>query len=129
MNGRYEVYLRFDRGRGFGVMPTNDAFRDAELCAEALQESFSGLCTFDVAMARYHSRRGQHVLSMYEFTAQLATLDPPSAELAQLLAAVHGNRAAMDDFARVNAGVLSPAEFLADQNVERILAAAAAKAG
>jgi hypothetical protein len=34
----------------------------------------------------------------------------------------------MDAFARVNAGVMSPAEFFADQNVERIFAAAG-KAG
>ena len=31
----------------------------------------------------------------------------------------------MDGFARVAAGVTSPAEFFSDENVERILAAAA----
>jgi 2-polyprenyl-6-methoxyphenol hydroxylase-like FAD-dependent oxidoreductase len=105
-----------------------DAFRDAELCAAALHETFSGGCAFEVAMARYHRRRDQQVLPMYEFTAQLATLEPPPPELAQLLAAVSGNRAAMDAFARVNAGVTSPAEFFAAENVERIMAGAA-KAG
>jgi 2-polyprenyl-6-methoxyphenol hydroxylase-like FAD-dependent oxidoreductase len=100
-----------------------DAFRDAELCAAALHEGFSGVCSLEVAMARYHSLRDRHVLPMYEFTTQLATLEPPPPELAQLLAAVHGNRAAMDAFARVNAGVTSPAEFFAEENVERIYAA------
>jgi 2-polyprenyl-6-methoxyphenol hydroxylase-like FAD-dependent oxidoreductase len=106
----------------------SDAFRDAEMCAAALHEAFSGARSFDVAMARYHRRRDQVVLPMYEFTAQLATLEPPPPELAQLLAAVHGNHAAMDAFARVNAGVTSPAEFFAADNVGRILAAAG-KAG
>jgi 2-polyprenyl-6-methoxyphenol hydroxylase-like FAD-dependent oxidoreductase len=209
MQGRYEVHLRFDHGRGFGAMPTNDdltlviggwpmaefkanrrdiegnylrifdlvppfaeriraarrvarfvgaavpnyvrkpfgpgwalvgdagynkdfitaqgitdAFRDAELCAAALQETFSATCSFEVAMARYHDRRDQHVLPMYEFTAQLATLEPPPPELAQLLAAMHGNQAAMNAFARVTAGVTSPAAFFAPENVERILATA-----
>ncbi|MGH2881855.1 MAG: NAD(P)/FAD-dependent oxidoreductase [Solirubrobacteraceae bacterium] len=101
-----------------------DAFRDAELCATALHEAFSGVCPFEVAMARYQSTRDQHVLPMYEFTTQFATLEPPPPELAQLLAAVHGNPEAMDAFARVNAGVTSPAEFFSDDNVERILAAA-----
>ncbi|HWM04484.1 MAG TPA: NAD(P)/FAD-dependent oxidoreductase [Actinophytocola sp.] len=101
-----------------------DAFRDAELCATALHEAFSGVCSFEVAMARYHSLRDQHVLPMYEFTTQLATLAPPPPELAQLFAAVQGNRAAMDAFVRVNAGVTSPAEFFADDNVERIYSAA-----
>ena len=88
-----------------------DAFRDAELCATALHEAFSGVCSFEVAMARYQSTRDQHVLPMYKFTTQFATLEPPPPEPAQLLAAVHGNPEAMDAFARVNAGVTSPAEF------------------
>jgi hypothetical protein len=57
---------------------------------------------------------------MYEFTTQLATLAPPPPELQQLLAAVHGNQEALDGFARVNAGVTSPAEFFSDENVGRI---------
>ena len=89
----------------------SDAFRDAELCTAALHEAFSGTSPVEVAMARYHSMRDQHVLSMYEFTTQLATLEPPTPELAQLLAAVHGDRAAMDAFARMNGGVMSPTEF------------------
>ncbi len=103
----------------------SDAFRDAELCATALDETFSGACSFDVAMASYQSTRDQHVLPMYEFTAQLATLEPPSPELQQLLEAVHGNSEAMDAFARVNAGVTSPAEFFSDENVEHIFTTAA----
>jgi hypothetical protein len=34
----------------------------------------------------------------------------------------------MDDFARVNAGVLSPAEFFSQENVARILSQAGAEA-
>jgi hypothetical protein len=100
----------------------SDAFRDAELCATALDETFCGACSFEVAMARYRSTRDQHVLPMYEFTTQLATLEPPLPELLQLLGAVHGNPQAMDGFARVNAGVTSPAEFFSEENIRRILA-------
>jgi len=46
-------------------------------------------------------------------------------ELQQVLAAVHGNQTAMDDFARVIAGMTSPAEFFSEENVGLILAAAA----
>ena len=49
---------------------------------------------------------------MYDFTCQLATLEPPSGELQQLLEAMSGNQPAMDGFARMNAGTISPAEFL-----------------
>jgi hypothetical protein len=75
-------------------------------------------------MTRYQNIRDQHVLPMYAFTTQLATLEPPPPELARLLAAASGNRDASDAFARVNAGVTSPAEFLSDANAERIFAAA-----
>jgi hypothetical protein len=61
---------------------------------------------------------------MYEFTAQLASLEPPPPELQKLLGAVHGNKQAMDGFARVSAGVTPPAEFFAEENVKRIFAAA-----
>ena len=99
-----------------------DAFRDAELCANALDGYFSGKRPFEAAMADYQSRRDAHVLPMYEFTAQLASLQPPSPELRQLLGAVHGNQEAMDEFARMNAGVVSPAEFFSEENVKRIVA-------
>lgn len=101
-----------------------DAFRDAELCATALDEAFSGACSFQAAMARYQATRDQHVVPLYELTTQLATLEPPPPELAQLLAAVHGNHEAMDAFVRVSAGVMSPSEFFSTENVERIYATA-----
>jgi flavin-dependent dehydrogenase len=101
-----------------------DALRDAELCANALDESFSGTRSFDDAMGEYQSTRDQHVLPMFEFTCQLATLEPPPPEMQHLLGAVHGNQEAMDGFARVNAGVTSPAEFFSEENVGRIFAAA-----
>jgi 2-polyprenyl-6-methoxyphenol hydroxylase-like FAD-dependent oxidoreductase len=103
-----------------------DAFRDAELCVTALDETFTGARDFDVAMAEYQLTRDQHVLPMYEFTTQLATLEPPPPELQQVLGAVHGNQQAMDGFMRVAAGVTSPAEFFSEENLGGIFAAAAA---
>jgi 2-polyprenyl-6-methoxyphenol hydroxylase-like FAD-dependent oxidoreductase len=101
-----------------------DAFRDAELCVRALDETYSGRRPFQAAMADYQAARDEHVMPMYEFTAELASLEPPPPELQQILQAAHGNQDAMDGFARVNAGVTSPAEFFAEANVRRILAAA-----
>jgi 2-polyprenyl-6-methoxyphenol hydroxylase-like FAD-dependent oxidoreductase len=101
-----------------------DAFRDAELCARALDDVFSGARFFDVAMGEYQSARDAHVLSMYEFTCQFAALEPPPPEMQQLLTAMHGNQEAMDGFARTAAGVTSPAEFFSDENIGRIFAIA-----
>jgi 2-polyprenyl-6-methoxyphenol hydroxylase-like FAD-dependent oxidoreductase len=102
----------------------SDAFRDAEQCANALHASFHGECSFDEAMARYQNSRDVQVLPMYEFTCQLATLQPPTPELQQLLGAVHGNPQAMDAFAQMNAGTISPAQFFSPQSIGAILGAA-----
>ena len=101
-----------------------DAFRDAELCATALDQAFTGARAFDDAMGDYQRTRDQHVLPMYEFTCQLATLEPPPPEMQQLLGAIHGNQNAMDGFVQVNAGTISPAAFFAPENIGAIMAAA-----
>jgi 2-polyprenyl-6-methoxyphenol hydroxylase-like FAD-dependent oxidoreductase len=103
----------------------NDAFRDAELCARALDDAFSGTRSYDEAMGEYQSTRDDRVRAMYELTAEFASLEPPLEELQQLLAAVSRTEEAMDGFARVLGGVTSPAEFFSEENAGRILAAAA----
>ena len=105
-----------------------DAFRDAELCAGALNDALSDARTFEAAMDDYQSARDGQALPMYEFTCQLATLEPPPPELVNLLGAMPGNQAAMDGFARLNAGVTSPVEFFSEENVGHILATALARA-
>jgi 2-polyprenyl-6-methoxyphenol hydroxylase-like FAD-dependent oxidoreductase len=104
----------------------SDCFRDAEACATALDRSFRGVQPFDAAMAAYQAARDETVSGMYELTLEFASLAPPPPELAQLLAAMHGNQDAMDAFARVNAGVTPPAELFSPESAGRILAAAQA---
>lgn len=104
-----------------------DAFRDAELCATAIDQALSGARPFEEAMGEYHRIRDADVGAMYDFTCDLATLEPPPPELQRILGAIHGNQAAMDGFARLNAGTISPAEFFAPENVEAIFAAAASR--
>ena len=104
-----------------------DAFRDAELCVKALDEALSGARSFESAMEEYASTRDAHILPMYEFTTQVATLEPPPREFQELVGAMHDNQEAMDGFMRVNAGVTSPAEFFSPDNVARILAATGAR--
>lgn len=101
-----------------------DAFRDAEQCAAALEQIYTHARSFDQAMGEYQRKRDEHVLPMYEFTCQLATLEPPPPEMQQLLAAIAGNRPAMDGFVQMNAGTISPVEFLSPANVDAIFAAA-----
>jgi flavin-dependent dehydrogenase len=104
-----------------GIM---DAFHDAELCAAALDKVFSEERPFIDAMGEYQWARDARVKPMYDFTCQLATLEPPPPEMQQLIAAIDGNQKAMDAFARMNAGTLSPAEFFAPENLNSITAVA-----
>lgn len=106
----------------------NDSFHDAERCAKAVDDTFTGARTFDDTMGEYQRGRDQHVLPMYEFTCQLATLEPPPPQMQQLFRAIHGNQKAMDGFVQMNAGTISPAEFLAPENVGAIMSARAASA-
>ena len=103
-----------------GISP----FREAENCADALDQAFSGESPFDVAMAYNQSRRDAHSLPLYEFTAQLATLEPLPPSRQQSLRAMRSSQEAMTQFARVDVGVTSPLEFFSEENVRCILAAA-----
>ena len=42
---------------------------------------------------------------------ELATLEPPPPQMQQLFDAIRGNQKAMDGFAQMNAGTISPADF------------------
>lgn len=99
----------------------HDAFRDAESLASALVDHLHHGRDWEQAMSAYQHARDEDSLAMYEFTTQLATLEPPPPEQLPLFAAIHRSREASDDFARMNAGTISPATFFAPENVERIL--------
>jgi flavin-dependent dehydrogenase len=98
-----------------------DAFLDAERCVIAIDESLTAARTFDDAMSSYQRDRDQRVLPMYDFTCQLAAMQPPPLEMQQLLGAIAGNQKAMDQFAQVNAGTLSPARFFAPENLGALM--------
>lgn len=105
-----------------------NAFRDAELCAAALDATFAGDQTFESAMAGYQSDRDTHSMPLYEFTTQLATLEPPPPEMQQLLGGIHGNQPAMDAFVSVTAGTLSPIDFFDPTNIAALMAPTAISA-
>jgi flavin-dependent dehydrogenase len=104
----------------------SDAFHQAERCARALDESFTGVRSFDEAMKDTQARRDDRALKggIYDFTCEFASLQPPPPEQQKLLQAVSGNPEAMDGFARVFSGIVPPAEFFSEENVNRIFAAA-----
>jgi len=107
------------------AMGINDAFRDAELVTEALDDAFSGRRSYEDAMGDYQQVRDREALPVYEFTDEFAQLQPPPPEMQQLLGAMSGNQEAMDEFVSVQAATLPAPEFFAPENVGRIMAQAA----
>ena len=103
----------------------SDAFDDADRCATALDQVLSGARSFDDAMATFHQARDAHALPVYEFTTQLATLEPPPPEMQQLLGAVAASQQSMDSFVGLVAGSVSPVDFFDPEHVGRIFEAAA----
>jgi flavin-dependent dehydrogenase len=104
-----------------------DAFRDAELADEAVDDGLSGRLALGEGLAAYERRRNQETVPTYDFTCQLAALEPPPPELQQLFGALRGNRADTDLFMGVMAGTTPVPEFFAPENLGRIIGAASAR--
>jgi 2-polyprenyl-6-methoxyphenol hydroxylase-like FAD-dependent oxidoreductase len=101
-----------------------DAFRDAESVAAALDAVWTGSRSFDAALGAHQAARDAQVMPIYEFTSQLATLQPPPPEQLELMGRIVGNQAAMDAFVSVNAATVSPAQFFDPAYLGALLAAA-----
>ena len=99
----------------------SDAFRDAELCANAVDEWLSGSRELDDAMAEYQSKRDDYAMPRFEHACSVASFAPPPPEQVQVLMAMMGNQDAMDGFAKVFSGVTTGPEFFSEENIGRIL--------
>lgn len=100
-----------------------DAFHDAESISAALHTAWTGQRTLGEAMREHHAQRDARVMPIYEFTSELATLEPPPPELQHLIGQIHGNQAAMDAFVSINAATVSPTEFFDPTFLGPLLAA------
>jgi flavin-dependent dehydrogenase len=106
---------------GQGIM---DAFLDAELLAEALDAGFSGRQPLEDALAGYESRRNERAFPLYEFTIQSISFHPPSPEQVLLFQALQGNQADTDRLLGIICGITPIGEFMAPENLGRIISQA-----
>jgi len=74
------------------------------------------------ALADYEQQRNQDALPKYEFNWQLATFEPPSPELQQLLVALQNNQVETNRFFGIIVGTVPIPEFLSPTNLQRIIA-------
>jgi 2-polyprenyl-6-methoxyphenol hydroxylase-like FAD-dependent oxidoreductase len=103
-------------GQGIG-----NAFRDAELLADALDLSFGGRKPMDAALAMYEQRRNAAAFPMYDMTVQLASFAPPPPANVALFKALAHNQPQLDRFFGVLTGSIPIPEYFSPLNMVRIL--------
>jgi predicted component of type VI protein secretion system len=79
-------------------------------------------------LASYQRQRDEASMPLYEFTCQLASLQPPPLEMQQLFAALRGDQEQTNRFFGTMAGTTPLPAFFAPENLERIKAAGATRA-
>ena len=80
--------------------------------------------TLEDGLAAYEAARNERVRPMYEFTSQLAALEPPPPEMQALFGALRGNQDATNAFLSAITGAILLPDFMSNENVGRIMAAA-----
>jgi 2-polyprenyl-6-methoxyphenol hydroxylase-like FAD-dependent oxidoreductase len=98
-----------------------DAFRDAEWLVEAIDAGFAGRQPLAEALADYQRRRDAAVLPMYEYTCQLASLEPPPPAMQQLFVALRGNQHETNRHFGTIAGTVPIPEFFSPENIQRVM--------
>jgi 2-polyprenyl-6-methoxyphenol hydroxylase-like FAD-dependent oxidoreductase len=101
----------------------SDAFIDAELIAEAIDSGLSGVDDLEPLLATHEAMRNERVRPMYEFTYQMAQLEPPPPPMQALFRAMHGNQAATNAFLSAITGSTPIGEFMSPENLDRIIGA------
>lgn len=98
-----------------------DAFRSAELLADAIGSGLGGRLPLDSALEEYEQQRNRTAFPMYEFTLQLATLAPPPPEMQQLFAALKANQEQTNRFFGLFAQTVSVPDFFSPENMQKIV--------
>jgi flavin-dependent dehydrogenase len=102
----------------------SDAFIDAQALATALDDDWSGRRPLGETLRANQAIHDHRVKPMYEFTSQLATLEPPPPLMQRLFLALHGNQEATNQFFSAITGSRPLPEFMSPENLDRIMASA-----
>ena len=101
----------------------SDAFVEAQMLTTTLSTAWSGSGALDDGLAAQEAARNERVRPMYEFTSQLAALEPPPPEMRALFSALRGNEDATNAFLSAITVAIPLAEFTSRENLGRIMAA------
>jgi flavin-dependent dehydrogenase len=105
---------------GLGI---SDAFRDAELLADALDAGFAGSQPLETALASYERQRNGASKATYALTLDTARLRPRTPLQMELLRALAHDPAAASQFFGVLTGVVKPGDFFTPRTMIRLVGA------
>jgi 2-polyprenyl-6-methoxyphenol hydroxylase-like FAD-dependent oxidoreductase len=105
----------------------SDAFIDAASLAAALDEGWSGRRPLADVLAAHQAGRDQRAKPMFEFTRQMATLEPAPQHMQQLFAALRDNQEDTNRFYSAITGSSPLPAFMNPENIRRIVTQATAQ--
>ena len=98
-----------------------DAFRDAELLAAAIDDTFTERLPGEEAFGGYEHKRNEAVMPLYQMTADLARLEPPPPEMQSLFGALRDSEEQSGRFIGTIAGTVPIPEFFSPENMRRVM--------
>jgi 2-polyprenyl-6-methoxyphenol hydroxylase-like FAD-dependent oxidoreductase len=99
-----------------------NAFRDAALLADLVDEGGGDLAG---ALAEFENRRNALSVPLFQFTSEMARVEPPTQEVIDLFVGLSQSQDDIDRYFGVFAQTVPVSEFFAPENLQRIGAAAA----
>ena len=97
------------------------AVRTAELLADAVADGLGGIRPLAGALGRYHQARDRAARPMYDFTARLAAVSPPSPAEMALFRALACRQQDADAFAGVLTGAVPLRQFMSPRTMVRLV--------
>ena len=91
---------------------------------EALSTWLSGFGTYEDLMDAHEAARNDRVRPMYDFTNQLAALEPAPPAMHALFGALRHNQIATNAFLSAITGAIPLRDFMSNENLDRIVATA-----
>lgn len=110
--------VHIDPTMGQGI---TNAFRDAELLAEAIDTGLRGEKPMDEVLAAFHQARDEAVLPMFELINEMISGEPPSEDFIAVLEALPGNQRQVDRFIGVMLGTVRVGDFYSEENMASII--------
>jgi 2-polyprenyl-6-methoxyphenol hydroxylase-like FAD-dependent oxidoreductase len=97
------------------------AFQDAELLSDAVVAGLGGTRPLDDALGDYHRARDHAALPMFDFTYDLAKLEPLPVEARVLFSSMIGRQDQIDRFFGVFTGSEPLRDYMSSSNMRRIV--------